>query len=175
MANYVNLYRLTSAPARDDLSVSDPSWRPVPARPRKILVADDQESICHVLTGILAGDGFEVNTASDGEQAWELLLQEHFDLLVADGNMPRLGGIGLMQRIREAGMTLPIVIVSHTFSARIAGDDPQLQVAAVFLRPFEVREFSTVVSSALQVSDGAAAAGREKVGRLPAGSQSIHQ
>jgi CheY-like chemotaxis protein len=45
--------------------------------------------------------GHEVETASDGEAAWELLEEKDFDVLLCDINMPRLDGIGLLRRLRE--------------------------------------------------------------------------
>lgn len=66
--------------------------RPIPARPRRILVADDDEAIRYLISTVLADAGFDVNAASDGQQAWEALLHEHYDLLVTDSHMPRLTG-----------------------------------------------------------------------------------
>src|ERR1017187_10595202 len=95
--------------------VTDSSEPPVLTRSRRILVADDDESIRYLLSTVLAGAGFDVNTASDGQQAWEAIFHGHYDLLVTDNDMPRLTGIQLIERIREARMSLPVIIASGTF------------------------------------------------------------
>ena len=94
--------------------VADSSEPPVPAR-RRILVADDDEGIRRLISAVLARAGFDVNTASDGQQAWEALLHEPYDLLVTDNEMPRLAGVELIARIRDAGMSLPVIVASGTF------------------------------------------------------------
>ena len=154
----MKLQTLTSAPPRDGSWVTGPSQPPVPARGQKILVADDEEDIRHLISSILAGDGFAVNAASDGEQAWEALLHEHYDLLVTDNEMPRLTGIKLIERIRDAGMSLPIAMVTGSMSVEGMRNYAQLQIAAVIPKPFDICEFLTIVRIALRVSRKEAAA-----------------
>ena len=103
-------------------------------------MADDDEGIRQLISTVLAHAGFEVNAASDGQQAWEALLHEHYDLLVTDNEMPRLPGIKLIERIREEGMSLPVIIASGTFPVERVRNDPQLQIAAVLPKPFRIPE-----------------------------------
>jgi DNA-binding NtrC family response regulator len=102
-----------------------------PARPRAILVADDDEGMRYFISTTLMSAGFRVNTVSDGQQAWEGLQHEHYDLLVTDNRMPRLAGIGLIQRMREVGMSLPVIMASGTFPAERVREVQQLRIAAV--------------------------------------------
>ena len=148
----MKLQTLTSAPPRDGSWVTGPSPPPVPARVQRILVADDEEDIRHLISSVLAGDGFNVNTASDGEQAWKALLHEHYDLLVTDNEMPRLTGIKLIERIRKEGMSLPVILASGSLSVEEVRDYAELQIAAVIPKPFDVYEFLTIVRIALRVS-----------------------
>ena len=150
--NNMKLQTLTSAPPRDGSWVTGPSKPPVPARVQRILVADDEEDIRHLISSVLAGDGFDVNTASDGEQAWEALLHEHYDLLVTDNEMPRLMGIKLIERIRKEGMSLPVIMASGSLSVEGVRDYAELQIAAVIPKPFDICEFLTIVRIALRVS-----------------------
>jgi DNA-binding NtrC family response regulator len=140
---------------------------------KRILVADDDEGIRHIISFVLAGAGFEVNAASDGEQAWEALHHEHYDLLVTDVEMPRLGGIKLIERIRKEGMSLPVIIASGTFPVERVGNDPQLQIAAVIPKPFDILELLDTVRHALQASSGTAAADHGAFHQLHANPQPI--
>jgi DNA-binding response OmpR family regulator len=103
---------------------------------------------------VLAGAGFDVNAASDGQEALEVLRQEHYDLLVTDNEMPRLAGIELIERIRDAGLSLPVIIVSGTFSVEKVRDHPRRQIAAVLPKPFGIRELLDAVKHVLQASCG---------------------
>jgi phosphoserine phosphatase RsbU/P len=68
----------------------------------RILVVDDDEAIRILLGSRLRGMGHEIDTASNGLEAWERLERESFDLLVCDWNMPLMDGVELCRRIRHA-------------------------------------------------------------------------
>jgi DNA-binding response OmpR family regulator len=125
---------------------------PVPVHAQSILVVDDEEDIRHLISSVLASDGFDVNATADGEEAWEALQHEHYDLLVTDNEMPRLTGIKLIKRIRDAGMSLPVIVASGFLSTEGVRDYAQLQIAAVIPKPFNIGEFLTTVRTALRVS-----------------------
>ncbi len=147
----MKLQTLTSAPLRDGSWVTGLSQPPVPARRQRILVADDEEDVRLLISSVLASDGFDVKSAADGEQAWEALLHEHYDLLVTDNEMPRLTGIKLIERIRKEGMRLPIIMASGSLSVEGVRDYAELQIAAVIWKPFDIYEFLTIVRTALWV------------------------
>ena len=134
--------------------VEDSSEPLVPAVPRRILVADDDEAVRCLISTVLADAGFNVNAASDGLEAWEALLQERYDLLVTDNEMPRLAGMELIERIHHAGMRLPVILASGTFPVEKVGDDPQLQIAASLPKPFRIPELLDTVRDVLASSRG---------------------
>ena len=134
--------------------VTDSPEPPVPARSRRILVADDDEDIRYLLSTVLAGAGYDVNAVSDGQQAWEALLHGHYDLLVTDNDMPRLTGIELIGRIRKAGMSLPVIIASGSFPMESVRDYPEIQMAAVLPKPFAAFQLLNAVRHVLQASCG---------------------
>jgi DNA-binding response OmpR family regulator len=69
----------------------------------KVLVADDDAIARRVLEGVLERAGFDVLCASDGERAWDLLQRADGPrLAILDWSMPRLDGIALCRRIRQA-------------------------------------------------------------------------
>jgi two-component system, chemotaxis family, sensor kinase CheA len=92
---------------------------PESAPRRRILVADDSITTRTLEQSVLEAAGFEVNTAHDGEDAWERLNEHGADLLIADVEMPRLDGFGLCRRIRGSKRfaALPIVLVTGLASA----------------------------------------------------------
>ena len=122
---------------------------------QRILVADDDPVIRRLISDVLINNGFTVNTASNGEQAWEALQYDNYDLLVTDYEMPHLTGIELIERIRKVGMSLPVILVSGSFSAESVRDYPQLQIAAVLPKPFRKLEFLDTIKNALSACEDA--------------------
>jgi len=112
-------------------------------------VADDDEDIRLLTSTALVSAGFDVSTASDGQQAWEALLHDHYDLLVTDEEMPRLAGLELIERIRDAGMSLPVIIASGTLSVEKMRDYPRRLIAAVLCKPFDIWELLNTVNHVL--------------------------
>jgi len=81
---------------------------------RRILVVDDSLTSRTLERNILDAAGYEVETANDGEAAWQALQGGAFDLVVSDIQMPRLDGVELTQRIRAHPKfkSLPVILVT---------------------------------------------------------------
>lgn len=67
----------------------------------RILVVDDDRAISHMLTILLGDLGHTFATASNGREAWALLSEQPFDMVVSDWRMPEMNGIELCRRIRQ--------------------------------------------------------------------------
>ncbi|MDR0671045.1 MAG: response regulator transcription factor [Oscillospiraceae bacterium] len=76
-----------------------------------ILVVDDDREITRAIRVLLTQEGYEVHTASDGQEAMEILAREEVRLIVLDVMMPRLDGLSATLRIREDN-NIPIIILS---------------------------------------------------------------
>ena len=81
---------------------------------KKILVVEDSITVRTMLKTIIENGGYIVKTAFDGQDGLETLLNESFDLLVTDIEMPRLNGFELTEKVREnsAFTDLPIILVT---------------------------------------------------------------
>ena len=123
----------------------------------RILVAEDHQTVRNLMFRALASEGFEVNVVNDGEAAWEELHRNQYDLLVTDNEMPRLAGLHLIVRLREAGMNLPVILASGSVSEAVTQTHPQLNIKAVLPKPFNLWEFLETVRQTLGL-DGEAAA-----------------
>src|SRR5450631_677627 len=89
----MNLDTLIPPSPVDGCAAIDPSGPPIPVRLRRILVVDDDEVILNLISTVLAEAGFDVDAAPDGQEAWEALASQKYDLLVTDNEMPRLAGL----------------------------------------------------------------------------------
>lgn len=91
----------------------------------RVALADDQALVLKGLSALLADLGFEVALESpDAERLLAALPQRPVDVIVSDIRMPGLGGIGLVQRLRERGDATPVILLT-TF------DDSALMLAAI--------------------------------------------
>ncbi|MCK7514174.1 MAG: response regulator [Desulfobacterales bacterium] len=64
----------------------------------QVLVVDDDESLVGVLSLLLGEEGYQVKTASSGEEALELFRMDRFPLVISDVKMPGMSGIELLQK-----------------------------------------------------------------------------
>jgi two-component system chemotaxis sensor kinase CheA len=85
-----------------------------------VLVADDSITTRALEQSVLEMAGYDVVVAVDGADAWEKLLQDRVDAVVADVEMPRMDGITLTRRLRASTQfrSLPVVLVTG-----LASDD----------------------------------------------------
>jgi DNA-binding NarL/FixJ family response regulator len=91
----------------------------------RIALADDQALVLRGLSTLLVDLGFEIALESpDAERLLAALSQRPVDVIVSDIRMPGLGGVGLVQRLRERGDATPVILLT-TF------DDSALMVAAI--------------------------------------------
>jgi len=88
-----------------------PPWS-LQRRTRRVLVVDDSLIVRELVSAMLRGAGFAVETAPDGEVAWHALEETPPDLVLTDVDMPRLGGLELLRRIREFWPDLPAVVLT---------------------------------------------------------------
>ena len=79
-----------------------------------VLVVEDEAAVRRALARALREGGYEVVEAGDGAEAIELAAERHFDALVTDVELPRLGGIDLARRLASERAPLPVLFVSGT-------------------------------------------------------------
>jgi DNA-binding response OmpR family regulator len=66
-----------------------------------------------VVADYLRGKSFTVDTAKDGQEAWELIAKRHYDMVLTNITMPHINGYELLKLIRSAFATLPVVFLSE--------------------------------------------------------------
>ncbi|MEO7426445.1 MAG: response regulator [Fibrobacteria bacterium] len=115
-----------------------------------ILVVDDSETVRAVMAKAIEMSGAEVKTlltAGHGEEALEILDREWVDLVFADINMPVMGGVELVKRMKaDADMkNIPVVIVSTEGSATRIKGLMDSGVHAFLRKPFKPENLKAVI------------------------------
>jgi two-component system KDP operon response regulator KdpE len=118
--------------------------------PLRVLIVDDEPPIRRFLRTALAAQDYRVEEAADGEAALDFLKRNPLDLVILDLGLPGMDGLEVVRRLREAGNTTPIIILSSR-------DDEAGKVAALDLgaddyvsKPFGVEELSARIRAALR-------------------------
>lgn len=115
----------------------------------KLLVVDDESNLRLVVQKELSRQGHEVETASDGEAAWELLEHEDFDVVLCDINMPRLDGIGLLRRLREKSQNPPeVIMLTGQATVESAIEAMKLGAYDYLTKPYRITELAVLVQQA---------------------------
>jgi CheY-like chemotaxis protein len=112
-------------------------------------LADDEASIRMLNTIILSRAGYHVEAAEDGAAAWDMLQLGNYDLLITDDHMPKMSGVELVEKMRAAGMVLPIILATGTLLEEDLTRYPLLQLAATLFKPYTAMEFLGTVKRVL--------------------------
>ena len=120
---------------------------------KKILVADDESHILHVVSLKLRNAGFEVVTARDGQEALELAQQEMPDLLITDYHMPQLSGLELCQRLKQDPKTkdIPAIMLTARGYHLEPHDTEQSGILKMLSKPFSPRHLLATVNEVLEL------------------------
>jgi response regulator RpfG family c-di-GMP phosphodiesterase len=113
-------------------------------RPR-VLIVDDEKFIRDILADFLGMEGYIVRTAEDGAAALEELNSAHYDLIISDLKMPRMGGIELLDAIGTAAPNALTVIMTGFGTVETAIDAMKRGAYDYILKPFKVEEVIRVV------------------------------
>ena len=77
-----------------------------------ILIIEDDINLSTVLADYLQDKGYVIDTATDGQEGWELVNKKHYDLLLLDIMMPRMNGWQVLKSLRDSSNPLPVIITS---------------------------------------------------------------
>ncbi|WP_432261012.1 response regulator [Cupriavidus sp. TMH.W2] len=106
----------------------------------KVLLIEDNASLIHWLARLLKEERFMVDTALDGEYADQLLMTQHYDVVLLDLQIPRLSGKNLLRRLRTRRNNLPVLVVTASGSVDEKVECLGLGADDYLVKPFEVRE-----------------------------------
>ncbi len=117
---------------------------------QKILVADDERHIVEGLQMLLADDGYEVDTATDGKTAWEMVRTGGYGVVLADLRMPELDGLALFAKMRDAGVASEMIIITGSASVDSAVAAMREGAYDYLEKPLNVARLKALLPKALE-------------------------
>ncbi|MFQ5411960.1 MAG: response regulator [Phycisphaerae bacterium] len=121
---------------------------------QRILVCDDEPHILHVVATKLRNGGFDVLSAADGEEAFQIALKEKPDLLITDYQMPFLSGLELCAKLRldPSTQAIPVIMLTARGFSLEQEDLLNTNIRKVLPKPFSPREVHRSVMEILETS-----------------------
>jgi len=116
-----------------------------------LLVVDDEEKIIETLTDVLEDEGYLVKTASDGKEAIRIVETNAIDVVLLDLWLPEMGGMDVLDRIKEIDSSIQIIIISGHGSIDSAVRATKKGAFDFLEKPLSSDRVLTVVRNALEV------------------------
>lgn len=120
------------------------------ARSRRILVAEDNKTIQDVVSRFLDFMGFEVALAGNGVEALSLFLENSFDLVLTDLEMPIMDGWSLTHCIKERSPNTPVVLMTGADRETVLKKVKSALIDSVIFKPFLLNDFQSTVQRVLE-------------------------
>lgn len=112
-------------------------------------MVDDESIVRRTIARYLRARGFEVEEATDGRHALEVLRQQPVDLCLLDLMMPRMGGLEALRELRRAGQELPVIILTALQDVESAVEATRLGATEYLTKPFEPAQVVQSVEACL--------------------------
>lgn len=117
---------------------------------KRILIADDSETITTMLVSALEGSGYEVAIAKDGMKTYELGKSGDFDLVILDQLMPGLLGLEVIERWHAEGVDIPVIMLSGVDDDRTVVASLEQGAVDYVRKPFRLPELLARVRQRLR-------------------------
>ena len=106
----------------------------------RLLLAEDEKSLSRALCAILAKNNCSVEAVYDGQDALDYLLSGEYDCAVLDVMMPKMDGFTVLRKIREKGITIPVMMLTARSEIDDKVEGLDLGANDYLTKPFESRE-----------------------------------
>jgi two-component system response regulator QseB len=107
---------------------------------RRLLLAEDDPDLVEMLTELLSEEGYDVDVARDGQAALHLALNGRHEVAVLDRGLPHLDGLSVLARLRGAGWSVPVLVLSAFGTPKDRVDGLDAGAEDYLTKPFDVEE-----------------------------------
>ncbi|MFV0436448.1 MAG: sigma-54-dependent transcriptional regulator [Desulfopila sp.] len=118
--------------------------------PEKILFVDDEAELLMVLKRSFSRQGYTADTTQSGEEAWKVLSETMYDLIVCDLAMDGMSGLDLLKRVKSVDSNLPFIIMTGAGSIATAVEAIQFGAYHYITKPFNTQELALLSRRAIE-------------------------
>ncbi|HUG40129.1 MAG TPA: sigma-54 dependent transcriptional regulator [Longimicrobiales bacterium] len=116
----------------------------------KVLIADDEKHVAEGLQMILSEDGYDAAMATDGKEAWDKIQSNEYGLVLADLKMPKLDGLELFAKMREAGIDSEFIMITGEASVDSAVEAMRYGAYDYLTKPLDLERLKALIPKALE-------------------------
>jgi len=120
------------------------------SRPR-VLVVDDDPTLLRAYARLLTAEGYDVETQPDGDAAAAAVKARSFDVVLSDIDMPRLGGLGLLERVRQHDFDVPVILITGSPSMETAIAAIEYGALRYLTKPVDMHRLRDVTADAVRM------------------------
>ena len=117
----------------------------------KILVVDDESTICNSVKKILSRKGFTVDNTLNAEEALEKMKTNKYDLLITDLMMPKTNGMELLELVKKHYPDIDVLIITGYSSIESAVKATKLGALDYISKPFTPDELNDRIQKAVEI------------------------
>ena len=116
----------------------------------KILIAEDEKNFGAVLKKELKRKGYNVELVENGLDAFNLVSNEQFDIVILDLLMPKMDGIEVLKRIKEEGLSPEVIIMTGNATIQTAIEAMKLSAYDYITKPFKIEKLDILIKNAAE-------------------------
>jgi two-component system response regulator AtoC len=115
----------------------------------KILVIDDEDSMCNFMEIMLAKEGYQVDSATSGKDGIRLLKEQNYELVIADLNMPEMSGLDVLKEVKSFKQDQDLIVMTAYASVDTAIEAMKQGAADYITKPFKVDEIKLAIEKSI--------------------------
>lgn len=112
---------------------------------KKILVVDDEDALRTVLSSELVGEGYEVETAADGDEAINVVQTKPFDLVLLDIKMPKVDGFEVLKFLKSKYPNVKVIMLTGFADLKNAIESKKLGAEDFVSKPYDLVDLLTTI------------------------------
>ncbi|MEW6376375.1 MAG: response regulator [Thermodesulfobacteriota bacterium] len=119
----------------------------------KILIIEDDDEMRSLLRDFFKEEGFEIDSADKGSEAFRKLVKEPFDLIITDIRMPGLSGLDILPRIKKLQPEVPIIVITAFGSEDVHRKVFERGATAYLEKPILLNNLRTLVNQMVSAKE----------------------
>ena len=119
-------------------------------KPPKILVIDDDPSVCQIFGRFLTTNGYEVLTSDSGQEGFSLLRSKFFNLILLDIHLPGINGLSVLPKIKSFSSDTEVIMITGHWDTETAVQSFQLGACNYLTKPVELNLLLQTIKKALE-------------------------